>query len=282
MRTDRFITILLMAFVSLEIIARNHPDYPRAQIRVEYNYHEKFLRGSEVVERDIPMMLYASGSFSKFYSPHTEYKDSLESTPSGRAKSKEILHAAIRSKDYSVLDATAYKTFIYVFKDVSKSLVTVYDKAGLTDYGCYTEPFHEQQWQLCDSIREIIGYQCQMAQMDYHGRRRTVWFAPEIPLQDGPWKFFGLPGLILEASEPSRQHYFVAKGIDNFDKDIVPVYDLGKYEKMSRKDLLRGRRNSIDNGSSILRAQTGIDLGVDDGPLTKEKFNYDFLETDYH
>lgn len=51
---------------------------------------------------------------------------------------------------------------------------------------------------------------------------------------------------------------------------------------MSRKDLLRGRRNSIDNGSSILRAHTGIDLGVDDGSLTKEKFNYDFLETDYH
>ena len=158
----------------------------------------------------------------------------------------------------------------------------MYDKAGLSEYGCYSEPFGGQQWHAVDSVKEVLGYQCQMAEADYHGRHWTVWFTEEIPLQDGPWKFHGLPGLILEASEPSGQHSFVATGIETSDREIVPVYNADKYEKMSRIDLLEGRRNSIFSGMTLFQAQTGYSLGVDDVPETDESRKYDFLETDYH
>ncbi len=113
-----------------------------------------------VIERDIPMLLLANNEGSKFYCPNTEYRDSLESTPSGRAKAKEILHNALRSysssHDRAVLDdIIAYKTFLYVFKDVPKSLITVHDKAGLTDFGCYTEPLDAQLWQIGDSVKQF-------------------------------------------------------------------------------------------------------------------------------
>ena len=71
--------------------------HPKAEIKVEYTYHEKFWRGSDgVIERAIPMLLLANNESSKFYCPNTEYRDSLESTPSGRAKAKKILHSALR------------------------------------------------------------------------------------------------------------------------------------------------------------------------------------------
>ncbi|MDE6526173.1 MAG: hypothetical protein K2L75_02875, partial [Muribaculaceae bacterium] len=63
------------------------------------------------------MLLLANNTVSKFYCPDTEYRDSLESTPSGRAKAKEILHSALRQyssgADRSVLDNIVYKTFMY-------------------------------------------------------------------------------------------------------------------------------------------------------------------------
>ena len=92
------------------------PVYPRAEIRVSYNYHEKFMRGNtEFAERDIPMLLLINSEQSKFYCPGTEYKDSLESTPSGRAKAKQMMDIVVRkyieSKDESVMNSIVYHTF---------------------------------------------------------------------------------------------------------------------------------------------------------------------------
>ena len=275
--------VCLFSLCSISVYGAKKTVYPKAEIKVEYTYHEKFWRGSDgVIERDIPMLLLANNEGSKFYCPNTEYRDSLESTPSGRAKAKEILHNALRSysssHDRAVLDdIIAYKTFLYVFKDVPKSLITVYDKAGLTDFGCYTEPLDAQLWQI-----GVLGYECIVAEADYHGRHWTAWFAPDIPVPDGPWKLRGLPGLILEASEPGDQHYFLAKGIETSHMDIVPIYPSVDYERMTRKELLKGRRNSLENGMAIFRAQTGVDLGVNDTPVSDEGLQYDFLETDYH
>ncbi len=280
--------VCLFSLCSISAYGAKKTVYPKAEIKVEYTYHEKFWRGSDgVIERDIPMLLLANNEGSKFYCPNTEYRDSLESTPSGRAKAKEILHNALRSysssHDRAVLDdIIAYKTFLYVFKDVPKSLITVYDKAGLNDFGCYTEPLDAQLWQIGDSVKTVLGYECLVAEADYHGRHWTAWFAPDIPVPDGPWKLRGLPGLILEASEPGGQHYFLAKGIETSHMDIVPIYPSVDYERMTRKELLKGRRNSLENGMAIFRAQTGVDLGVNDTPVSDEGLQYDFLETDYH
>ena len=94
------------------------------------------------------------------------------------------------------------------------------------EYGYYEEPFSEIDWQIVeDSTKTVLGYQCIMASTDYHGRKWTVWFTPEIPVQDGPWKFCGLPGLILEAAEEKGHHHFTADGIEQSSQSIYPIYN---------------------------------------------------------
>lgn len=64
--------------------------HPRAEIKVEYNYHEKFLRGRDgVIDQDIKVLLPANPQKSKFYCQATEFKDSLMSSPSGEAIAKK-------------------------------------------------------------------------------------------------------------------------------------------------------------------------------------------------
>lgn len=285
---QRFITILTaICLASGANAKKKKPDYPRAEIKVSYNYHYKFWRGSDgVVEKDTPFILLANRDFSKFYCPSTEYKDSLLSTPSGRAKEKQMFDAAaaayVQNRDRSAMDGVVYHSRLYVTKDFAKSASTTYDQAGMGECGFYEETFSEIDWMIDeDTTKAVLGYQCVMATTDYHGREWTVWFTPEIPLQDGPWKFCALPGLILEASETSGQHHFSVTGIESSDRPIYPIFN-SEYENMDRLDMLRALRHYRENSNAMFNAATGYEFSIGvDAPVTEESRKYDFLETDY-
>lgn len=279
-----FITIMLIATLAAQAASEKR-EYPRAEIKVGYTYHETFVRGADgIIKRDIPFVLLANKEQSKFYSPATEFKDSLESTPQGRAVSNQIRHTAIakylETKDESVMNAVTYKTFLYIFRSVPEGVMTVYDKAGALEFGYYTEPLGEIQWEIGDSTKNVLGYECVMATANYHGRDWTVWFSPELPMQEGPWKLTGLPGLILEATESTGQHGFVATGLESSNQIIYPIYPYPQYDKMSRKDILRQMRNYRDNGNHMNAAATGMSFGKDH-VKNEEEARIDFLETDY-
>lgn len=284
-RQSIIVTIIVLLTI-FDLSAKKTKEYPRAEIKVGYTYHETFVRGSDgIVKRDIPFILLANKEQSKFYNAKTEFKDSLQSTPQGRAVEKQLFNDAVKryseTRDESAMNAVVYQTFLYIFRSKSDNRMTVYDKAGSLEYGVYTEPLGEIQWEITDSAKTVLGYECVMATANYHGRDWTVWFAPDIPLQEGPWKICGLPGLILEASESTGQHSFVATGLEASNQAIVPIYPYRQYDKMSRIEMLRQLRNYRDHGRAIDAAATGLNLGPDH-IRTGEEVNIDFLETDYH
>ncbi len=261
------IIITIIAFFAIFDVSAKK-EYPRAEIKIGYNCHETFVRGSEgIVQRDIPFILLANKEQAKFYNTKTEYKDSLESTPQGRAISHQLFNEAVKryseTKDESAMKNVVYQTFLYIFRSVIDNQMTVYDRAGSLEYGYYTEPLGEIQWEISDSTKNVLGYDCVMATANYHGRDWTAWFTPDIPLQEGSWKLTGLPGLILEASESTGQHSFVATGLETSNQEIVPVYPYRQYDKMTRIEMLRQLRNYRDHGRAIDTAATGINFGSD-------------------
>ena len=70
------------------------------------------------------------------------------------------------------------------------------------------------EWQLLEGDTVICNYPCKKAKTKFRGRTWTVWYTPLLPYSDGPWKFCGLPGLVLEAHEAEGKLAFHCKKIE--------------------------------------------------------------------
>ena len=55
----------------------------------------------------------------------------------------------------------------------------------------------------------------------------------DIPINDGPWKFCGLPGLILKVSDDENLFEYLAIGLEQYDGNKKIVKDNVKYEETS-------------------------------------------------
>ncbi|MCH5320033.1 MAG: GLPGLI family protein [Paramuribaculum sp.] len=77
-------------------------------------------------------------------------------------------------------------------------------------YQEYTESYPSIEWNIGEERDTVCGYLCTRATGSYGGREWEVWFAEEIPSQMGPWKFSGLPGLIMKARDTEGIHDFQA------------------------------------------------------------------------
>lgn len=71
-------------------------------------------------------------------------------------------------------------------------------------------------WQIGTETAMIQGKKCQLATVEYKGRKYNAWFTNEIPISDGPYKFGGLPGLIVKIEDTKKQHIWELKGIEKF------------------------------------------------------------------
>lgn len=124
-----------------------------------------------------------------------------------------------------------------------------------------------------------------MATGELHGRRWTVWFTPEVPVMNGPWKFSGLPGLILEATDDSGLYNFAATGIQRTNRPMMPMYLADDYEKTTRTEFLKAKRQFTDNPMGTMNTQLsalGISIGgTGDEIKYKSREEVDFIETDY-
>lgn len=69
-------------------------------------------------------------------------------------------------------------------------------------------------WAIDTGTAVINGYNCVSATTSFKGRNYKAWFAPDIPIADGPWKFCGLPGLILKITDSKNEVRFELSSLE--------------------------------------------------------------------
>lgn len=72
-------------------------------------------------------------------------------------------------------------------------------------------------WKLISQDTIISGFNCKKASLNYGGRVWTAWYNPEIPITVGPYKFHGLPGLIMSISDSENIFSFIVNEVKRGD-----------------------------------------------------------------
>ncbi len=121
----------------------------------------------------------------------------------------------------------------YIFEKIKKENKLYYSEPIMTKRFYVVDSLHPMKWKINKEIKSILGYPCQKAQTHFRGRDYIAYFTKKIPVNNGPYKFGGLPGLILEVYSTDGEIKFLTKSI-NFSKNTithVPSYTkyYGKY-----------------------------------------------------
>lgn len=126
-----------------------------------------------------------------------------------------------------------------VFKDLKNRTISFETKVGDAKY--YIEQNVDLKWNLLNEFDEILNYKVQKATTEFGGRTWNAWFAKDIAIQDGPYKFSGLPGLILKIEDKNSSHKFVLKGIKNTQNPFEYPYrkDEARETKLSHEAYIK-------------------------------------------
>ncbi len=93
-------------------------------------------------------------------------------------------------------------------------------------------------WKLLEETKLIGQYNCQKAKVNYGGRLWTAWFTKDIPINDGPYVFDGLPGLIIDIVDSDNDYHFSLievsknKSTNTFEKPKPIGINWTGYEKI--------------------------------------------------
>ncbi|MEH7889762.1 GLPGLI family protein [Elizabethkingia meningoseptica] len=143
-----------------------------------------------------------------------------------------------------------FKVNHVIFKDFTKVELVYSEMIDKVLVG-YKEPLLQMKWNLKNESKEILTYTCYKAETEFRGRKYIAWYTKEIPSQDGPYKFAGLPGLILEVYDNKENFHYKLLAIIKKPKEIL--YDTNIHIT-DRKKLVEAKMNIImKNSKSIIR-----------------------------
>jgi GLPGLI family protein len=141
-----------------------------------------------------------------------------------------------------------------VYKNYPTGKISVTNPIAGTVY-YYEDALNGIQWQIETDTATILSYICQKAVADFRGRHFTAWFAPDLPINDGPWKFMGLPGLILAVEDADKYFCFRAMSLENSTRPIL--VSKGSFMKATREEVAKVQKRFAQNPVEFLSNSLG-------------------------
>ena len=240
----KFRVLLILLIISFNLKSQNQ----------RFLYEYKSIPDSlhrDNIESEL-MALDVSEKFSKFYSYNNYKYDSI---------SKSNIDKEI--SDYNLKIKKSKNSYI-IIKDYPDFTISLISRIGQTKYNVKDE--RTLKWNILSENDVLGNFKIQKAETKFAGRKWMAWFTTEIPIQEGPYKFRGLPGLILKISDDTNSHSFVLVGIQKLNninsKTDNFVFDFGTNQNISqekykqildefRKDPNKAIRQTLSDMSEI-------------------------------
>ncbi len=189
--------------------------------------------------REEKMSLIVGNQISLFASYNRLINDSLLMGLNERADLNQITAAAMAGR-------ASTRFNFYITKNHNKNQM-IFDDQIFNEYYTYLEPLKEIRWELTDYKDELLGYEVQKAVAYYGGRRWEAWFTHQIPISDGPYKFNGLPGLILKIYDSENHYVFLAESLAKKQEERVFGRKIQNRINLTKKEFFIVQHNAAEN-----------------------------------
>ncbi len=222
MKTNRFELLMLGVVLFYSQMGFSQKDvhvddfHKIGESHASFRYKLEIVNDTSKKERkDIDYLILQIGEgLSRSYSFHLYQHDSLCSAWVYKGKD------AVPSKPGN------FSFPIDVYKNHAEQKITVLHRSpGTGPILQYVETLPLMQWEILPDSKVVLGYSCRKATCVFKGRTWNAWFTTDIPYSEGPWKFCGLPGLILQVEDERGWFSFICNAISNSKEDILMMED---------------------------------------------------------
>lgn len=237
------LSIIFIQLTTIQLIAQKTTNKTHTReildsgyLRVIYSVTQRAFRDNEPFIVTDTMALDIGQKWSSYYfigqnktfpnkvSPRvTRYSSNSEALEKRLTAKQEILEV----RDLRLNMGESAK----IFKNKKKREIITIDQGPMTFVDKFalfrlTEVVPPQQWSICEDTLTVLNFVCHKATTFFRGRQYSAWFTLELPVDDGPWKFYGLPGMILKIEDDDRVFVFNAIGLQKMvDSEIAIDWD---------------------------------------------------------
>lgn len=259
----------------------------------EYTFVKDTLNKDQLTKELLYLDISKEGS--KFYSRDVAVQDStMVANLEKQIKTTGAMNITVDMKNANTASFREK-----VFKMYPKFEVTVETNVGRDKYLVSDE--RQMNWKISPEKEKIGEYSTQKATTEFAGRKWTAWFAEELPFQDGPYKFRGLPGLIVKLEDESKTHLMEFKGTRKFEDLPVQTSEFNRptkaiaitqnqYVKLftdNRNDPAKDMKQMFSSGSNFKMTTNGQEVSgvamikkIENNAKEKNAKNNNLLEID--
>ncbi len=289
--SPKTVSVIILAIANvLAVFSQNKPIVlDTAFLKCEYKtiYYTDTLNMEGGVSMPDDFILQVGTKVSKYYSKATDIYERVKSDPKAKeAYNKEMILALERAKNkggFLEQAPLARNNPLVIYNNYPANKRTVQD-AAFFDYYIFEDDNEPQKWTIvADSVKTILGYKCRKAVCYYRGRDYEAWYAPDISVSAGPWKFSGLPGLIMSVQDTKGHYTFKISGLEKSNEPVEYIeYNTRIYSRTNRITFLRTNAKASNIGwARYIEANSPTSVGNANVKSTGNGAKYDLLERDY-
>ena len=207
------------------------------------------------------MILQIGSRYSKFIGVNKLYSDSIiriySNEPPSQAIFDKMWPLIQGSRSHSYCRYRLYKNY------PEKGVLT------LTEYinkkHIKTTETTPLNWNIEAGLdTTIMGYKCTKATTQYAGRDYIAWFTMDIPISNGPYKFQGLPGLIVEIHDTQNQHNFELTGFTKSTYVNPIVFIRNKFVEITPEEHVKALYYHFAQLFNKIQHEDGVILNSDE------------------
>lgn len=124
-------------------------------------------------------------------------------------------------------------------------------------------------WDLQDEVKQIKNYKAKKAITRAFGKKWIAWYTEQIPVGYGPYKFQGLPGLIVELYDEGNNFKFDLVEA-KVDTTHYPIYKKAN-EVNSKRSEFEDKIKAFKNNPERISMKTGDNVAKDKELLERRK-----------